>query len=96
MRHNGGFLRVPRKKGPIYINLTDYQPSPGEEELLQYGLNCHVIEKPSTLDKRIEIESLLESIFTLEDGGTVTTTEELQPLMLAEALCDEVSYGAVS
>ena len=30
--------------------------------------------------------------FMLKDGGTVTTTEELQPLLLAEALRDDASY----
>ena len=58
VRCNGGLLRISRRKEPTHINLTDYHSSPDEEELLQLGLNCHVIEKPSTLDKMIEIESL--------------------------------------
>ena len=92
VRCNGGFLRIPQRSRRSYINLTDYHPTPEEEEVLQLGLNCHVVESPKDMDKRIEIESLLESIFSLEDKGAVTTTDELQPLLLAEALQDRGNY----
>ena len=47
-----------------------------------------MVEKPKDVDKRIEIESLLESIFSLEDRGAVTTSHELQPLLLAKTQRD--------
>ena len=37
-------------------------------------------------------ESLLQFIFSLEDRGAVTTTDELQPLLLAKALQDRGNY----
>ena len=92
MRCNSGFLRIPQRQERSYINLTNYSPTPEEEEVLQLGLNCHVVESPKEVDKRIEIESLLESIFSLEDRGAVTTTNELQPLLLTEALQDRGNY----
>ena len=50
------------------------------------GLNCHVMEKPKAGAKRIEIEVLLNSIFALEDKGELQVSDDLQPLLLAEAL----------
>ena len=76
IRCNGGFIRILKRRGQTYINLTEYQPTPEEDEFLQLGLNCHVAEKPKEMDKRIEVEALLESIFTLEDRGSVTTTDD--------------------
>ena len=92
VRCNGGHLRIPQKEGTSYVNLTDYIPTAAEHSLLQMGLNCHILEKPKPGAKRIEIEVLLDSIFALEDRGKLRISDDLQPLLLAEALRDEGNY----
>ena len=82
---NGGNLKVARPKAG-YINLSDYQPSPTQEDLLNLGLNCHVLSKPRPYDKRLEIEVLLENAQELEKDGKIKTTgQRLQADLLAES-----------
>ena len=82
---NGGNLKVARpKKG--YINLSDVELSAAQEELLDLGLNCHILSKPRPHEKRLEIEVLLDDIQQLEKKKTITTTgPALQAELLAEA-----------
>ena len=65
---NGGKLCLP-KKTERYINLTSYTPSPAEEELLQLGLNCHFADKPKPINKRVEVEVLIDNLTALEREG---------------------------
>ena len=81
---NGGPMRIPHPTVG-YVNLTNYRPTPDEEELLQFGINCHTMEKPRPLAKRLEIEVLLDQIHRLVDDGKVSASPELQPQLIAES-----------
>ena len=82
---NGGNLKVARPKEG-YINLSDTQLSPAQEELLNLGLNCHILSKPRPYQKRLDIEVLLDDLQQLEKKGTITTTGPiLQAELTAEA-----------
>ena len=89
---NGGKLRIPQRT-TNYINLTDYQPDEDEESLLQMGLNYHCASKIDPKKKRLEVEVLLDSIFSLEKKGEVRLSDSLQPLLLAEALTDRSNHN---
>ena len=82
---NGGKLRLPKLRRN-YINLTEYEPSQDEEDLLQLGLNCHFADKPQPRQKRLEIEILMDSLLSLEKEKKVHLSDSLKPLLLAEAL----------
>ena len=88
----GGHLRIPSKESTAYVNLADYIPTAAEHSLLQMDLNCHVLERPKPGAKRVEIEVLLDSIFALEDRGRLKVSDDLQPLLLAEALTERGSH----
>ena len=82
---NGGKLRLPQRQ-QNFLNLTQYQPDEDEEALLQLGLNCHFTDKPQPMQKRLEIEVLLDQLLTLKKGNKVKLSDSLRPLLLAEAL----------
>ena len=84
---NGGKLRLP-KKTERYVNLTQYTPTPAEEDLLQLGLNCHFADRPKPINKRVEVEVLIDNLSTLEREGKLQLKDPLKPLLLAEALTD--------
>ncbi|XP_064093827.1 uncharacterized protein LOC135206336 [Macrobrachium nipponense] len=50
------------------------------------------MSKPKKHEKHLEIEMLLDSIQQLEAKKILTTTDALQPLLLAEAITDRGSY----
>ncbi|XP_076064957.1 uncharacterized protein LOC143038999 [Oratosquilla oratoria] len=81
---NGGPMRIPQPTEG-YVNLTDYKPTPDEEELLRLGLNCHTMMKPRPFAKRLEIEVLLDQIHRLTGNGKASVSPELQPLLIAES-----------
>ncbi|XP_064106931.1 uncharacterized protein LOC135215906 [Macrobrachium nipponense] len=87
---NGGKIHLPQGREE-YINLTDHVPTP-EDKILRMGLNCHFITQPRPMDKRLEIEYLLDGIQKQEDLGNLQTTNALQPLLLAEVLTDHGDY----
>ncbi|XP_076049331.1 uncharacterized protein LOC143030008 [Oratosquilla oratoria] len=56
---NGGQLKHPRPlKG--YTNLTSKTLTTDQEELLNMGLNCHIMKPPSKYEKRLECEILID------------------------------------
>ncbi len=59
---NGENIKHPH---PIkcYINLTKKTLTADQEELLDMGLNCHIMSKPRKFRKRLECEILLEQGF---------------------------------
>ena len=84
-RLNGGSLKVVHQKEG-FINLADISLNKDQEELLNLGLNCHVLSKPSHHRKRLELESLLGNILDLESKGKVATTGPiLQAAILNES-----------
>ena len=68
-----------------YINLTNEQLSPAEEEFLNLGLNCHYIKQPSPNSKRIEIETLVDSLHNLQHTGKITLSNTVVEELVGEA-----------
>ena len=77
---NGGQLKQ-RRQNCGYINLTDKTLTPEQEELLNFGLNCHILSRPNKFHKRTECEILIEDINKLAQKGEVrvepTFTQEI-------------------
>ncbi|KAK3889265.1 hypothetical protein Pcinc_006830 [Petrolisthes cinctipes] len=83
-RFHGGNIKLPRPtKG--YINLSNTDLTPEQEDLLNKGLNCHYQTKPQPHRKRLEIEVMMDDIHKLEKAGKVRTSPDLQPSLLTEA-----------
>ena len=68
-----------------YINLTDESLSPAEEEFLNLGLNCHYIKHPGPNAKRIEIETLIDSLLNLQHTGKITLSNTVVEELVGEA-----------
>ncbi|XP_076046144.1 uncharacterized protein LOC143028224 [Oratosquilla oratoria] len=81
---NGGQIKVPQPS-ESYVNLTNIDLDSDQKELLDMGLNCHVLSKPRPHQKRVEIEVLIESILKLAKDGILDVSQRLQPELVAEA-----------
>ena len=84
VRLNGGSLKYPTPPSG-YINLTTKILSTDEEELLNLGLNCHLLSKPPPYGKRLELESLLDNILDLAKKGKVKVDEGIREEIQREA-----------
>ena len=84
VRLNGGNLKHPSPPSS-YINLTTRTLTEDEKELLNLGLNCHVLSKPPPYGKRLELESLLDSILDLAKNGKVKVDEGIREELQREA-----------
>ncbi|XP_068224827.1 uncharacterized protein [Palaemon carinicauda] len=80
---NGGKLRIPETKQE-YINISSYTPTIIQDEILRLGFNCHFISCPKPTD----------SILSHQGKGDLKTTDDLQPLLLAETLTDRGRYNS--
>ena len=80
---NGGKIKHPRPiKG--YINLTDKTLTP-DQELQNFGLNCHIKSKPKKHQKIVECEILLDDIESLARRGDVNVEPTFKQEIAAEA-----------
>jgi uncharacterized protein (DUF1778 family) len=68
-----------------YINLSSHTLSKDQKELLNLGLNCHVISKFSKTKKQIELELLYDSLLKLKNDGKININPDLKDLLRAEA-----------
>ena len=60
----GGDIKLPeRKEG--YVNLSSVNLTEAQKKLLNLGLNCHVQNKNSIIDKKAELELLYRDILQL-------------------------------
>ena len=81
---NGGQIRHARSiKG--YVNLTSKSLTSDQEELLNLGLNCHMLSKPRKFQKRTECEILLDDVERLVSKGDVTIESTFKQEVIAEA-----------
>ena len=88
----GGNIKLPRPTSG-YINLVpELELTYDQEELLNFGLNCHFNTKPRQHRKRMELEVLLDNIQTLEKAGKVTTSNELHLHLKKEDPSTATSY----
>lgn len=82
----GGQIKLPEEKNNrCYINLSHYQPTENEEQLLNIGINCHIKKKFDPLEKATELELLYCSIIKLENDGIVRVNKNLRDLLRAES-----------
>ncbi|XP_076049329.1 uncharacterized protein LOC143030005 [Oratosquilla oratoria] len=89
---NHGNLLVPQPKEG-FVNLSNVKLTANQVELLNLGLNCHVLSPPKPFQKRLELEVLLDNIQELERKGTVVTSgPSLQAELLGESSKRRGSY----
>ena len=81
---NGGQIKYPRPSCGC-VNLTKKQLTPDQEELLNMGLNCHVMSKPRKFQKRIECEILIDEVEKLAEKGEVTIEQSFRQEIVAES-----------
>ena len=81
---NGGQIKYPRPSCG-YINLTKKPLTVDQEELLNMGLNCHVMSKPKKFQKRIECEILIDEVEKLAQKGEVTVEQHFKQEVIAES-----------
>ena len=81
---NGGHMKYPRPlKG--YTNLTDKSLTSDQEELLNFGLNCHIMKAPQKHCKRLECEILIDNVENLVRQNKVTVEPPFKTEVIAEA-----------
>ena len=68
--YNGTLILPETKK--TYFNLSDYQLSPMQKEVLNLGLNFHVSSKFDPFKKQCQIENLYMSIRKQQPGTIIT------------------------
>ena len=79
----GGLVILPEHKNG-YINLSDHSLTETEKDILNLGLNCHLQGKFSKLDKKVELETLYNSLIKLQDKAKVTINDDLRDQLRAE------------
>lgn len=80
----GGPIETPRQIDQ-FINLSSSTLTEDQRAFLNLGLNCHYMNKPKALEKRIELEILLDEIQQLERSNKVTASPDIQAEIIREA-----------
>ena len=81
--YNGHLVLKEEKKS--FLNLSNYQLSPVEEDFLNLGLNLHIQSKYSKLHKHVQMELLYQNLVKLEKEQKLVMNPRLKELMSAEA-----------
>ena len=81
--YNGHLVFKDEKK--CFLNLSNYQLAPLEEEFLNLGLNFHIQSKYSKLHKQVQMELLYQNLEKLEKDQKIELNPRLKELMSAEA-----------
>ncbi|XP_076029116.1 uncharacterized protein LOC143017964 [Oratosquilla oratoria] len=68
-----------------YVNLTNYELTPAQQEFLNLGLNCHFIKKPKDEDKRIEMEILIDQLNSLQHSKKASFSSNMIDELIGEA-----------
>ena len=71
-------------KKDAFINLSSYELTSDEKELLNLGLNCHYYPKRSQVDKKAQLELLYQQICDLHTKGKIDVNTGVQELLQAE------------
>ena len=93
VRLNGGHLRISNAT-PGFVNLTDKPLTEDQEELLNLGLNCHVLSTPRPFQKRIELEALMSDLHKLASAGKVLLDDGIREDLLREARVQRGSHSS--
>ena len=81
---NGRSIKYPKPNNG-YVNLTDKVLTPAQTDILNMGLNCHVMSKPSKHQKRIECEVLIDDVGQLAAKNKITVEPTFKQEIIAEA-----------
>ena len=74
-----------REKSDCFLNLSNYELSNVEKEVLNLGLNCHLQSKFDPVDKRVEIEMLYTSLVKLKNDDKIDININLKEELRAES-----------
>ena len=80
----GGAVTLPNHKD-CFINLSDYDLTSDQKDLLNLGLNCHFLPKHSQQLKRAELELLYQQICDLHKQDKIVINPDLQEQLQAES-----------
>jgi len=69
-----------------FINLSDVTLTNTQKQFLNLGLNCHYLKKANPIEKKIEIEKLMDNILQLESKHKITINPSLPIELRAEAV----------
>ena len=93
VRLNGGSIKHARPIDP-YINLTDKALTQDQQEILNMGLNCHVLSRPSKFNKRVECEVLIDNVEKLQKSGQVTVSPTFKQEVVTESAKSRGHYNS--
>jgi hypothetical protein len=68
-----------------YINLSSHSLDEKQTELLNLGMNCHVISKFNKTKKKMELELLYESLLKLKNENKIEINPNMKEQLRAEA-----------
>ncbi|KAK3895647.1 hypothetical protein Pcinc_000570 [Petrolisthes cinctipes] len=68
---NGGQLKYPCPPNG-YTNLTNKTLTTDQEELLNFGLNCHIMKAPMKYENNLECEILIDNVENLAKQKKIT------------------------
>ena len=74
-----------RDNKDCFLNLSNYELSQAEKDVLNLGLNCHIQPKFDAISKRIEMEALYSSLLQLEDEHKIELNQNLKEELRAES-----------
>ena len=68
-----------------FINLSDYQLTNDEKQLLNLGLNCHLQPKYDKLHKKVELEVLYKNLLDIESKSLISISHKLADQLRCES-----------
>ena len=68
-----------------FINLSDYQLTDDEKQLLNLGLNCHLQPKYDKLHKKVELEVLYKNLLDIESKSLISISHKLADQLRCES-----------
>ena len=81
--HRSGEIFLPEESNH-FLNFSDYVPSDDEISLLNLGLNCHYQPKFNIMDKKVELETLYDSLMTLCKNEKIMINPNIKDQLIAE------------
>ena len=79
-----GYVPLPETKEG-FVNLSKFEPTSEQKELLNLGLNYHYSPKFSQEEKKAELETLYQDICKLKSDDKILVNPDIQPQLQAEA-----------
>ena len=68
-----------------FINLSDYQLTDDEKQLLNLGLNCHLQPKYDKLHKKVELEVMYQNLLDIESKSLISISHKLADQLRCES-----------